>query len=147
MFQYTQKLIQVIHTIRASIYDTMTNDDEYLPLIVYKSQFTGYTKTSKGQAVYWNSKDRYVAIQQTVLAQGGTEDLSTGKVLFGTKDFPFGFYDITIYQNNNSDNMDISNAIKVVYRGILNVSSDAGTVDYKQYTTNDADTESVYITI
>ena len=147
MFQYTQKLVQVIHTIRASIYDTMTNNEEYNPLIVYKSQFTGSTKTSLGQSVFWNAKERYVGIQQTVLAQGGTEDLSTGKVLFGTKDFPFGFYDITIYQNNNNTNMDISNAIKVVYRGVLNVSSDAGTVDYKEYTTNDADTESVYITI
>ena len=147
MFQYTQQVIQVITSIRASIYDAMTSDDEYNPLIVYKSQFTGFTKTSLSQAVYWNSKERYVRIQQTILPQGGTEDLSTGKVLFGTKDFPFGFYDITIYQNNNSSNMDISNAIKVVYRGLLNVSSAAGTVDYKEYTTNDADTESVYITI
>jgi hypothetical protein len=147
MFQFEQIGVPVTGNLRANLYDAMTNNDEYNPLIVYKSQFTGSTKTSLGQAVYWNSKERYVRIEQTILAQGGTEDLSAGKVLFGTKDFPFGFYDVTIYQNNNNTNTDIANTIKVVYRGLLNVSSATGTVDYTEYTTNDSDTESVYITI
>ena len=146
MIQFKQYPVSVVASVQANLYDVMTNNDEYNPLIVYKSQFTGYTKTSLASAVYWNSKDRYVGFQQTVLTQGGTEDLSTGKVLFGTKDFPFGFYDITIYQNNSNVNMDIANTIKVIYTTLLNVSSSTGTVDYTEYTTNDSDTESVYIT-
>ena len=147
MIQFTQKSVPVIENIYGNLYDLMTNNDEYNPLVVYKSQFTGYTKISLATSVFWNSKDRYVSFLQTILAQGGTEDLSTGKVLFGTKNFPFGFYDVTIYQNNNNTNMDIANTIKVVYNTLLNVSSFTETVDYKEYTTNDSDTESVYITI
>ena len=147
MIQFEQKPVVTIRSVRANLYDTMTNDEEYNPLIVYKSQFTGYTKNSIGTVPYWASKERYVSFQQTILAPGETEDLSAGKILFGTKDFPFGFYDVTIYQNNNNTNTDVANAIKVVYRTLLNVSSAAGTVDYKEYTTNESDTESVYITL
>tara|TARA_R100000781_G_scaffold1374_1_gene2231 strand:+ start:866 stop:1309 length:444 start_codon:yes stop_codon:yes gene_type:complete len=147
MIQFTQQAVPSVQSVRANLYDVMTNSDEYNPLIVYKSQFTGYTKISLATSVYWNSKDRYVGFQQTILKQGGTEDLSAGEVLFGTKNFPFGFYDVTIYQNNNNTNMDVANTIKVVCNTLLNVSSFAGTVDYKEYTTNDSDTESVYITI
>jgi len=147
MIQFTQKSVPENQRIYGNLYDLMTNNDEYNPLVVYKSQFTGYTKISLATSVFWNSKDRYVSFLQTILAQGGTEDLSTGKVLFGTKNFPFGFYDVTIYQNNNNTNMDIANTIKVVYNTLLNVSSFTETVDYKEYTTNDSDTESVYITI
>jgi hypothetical protein len=147
MIQFSQKAVPISQRIYLNLYDLMTNNDEYNPLIVYKSQFTGYTKISLATTPYWDDKDRYVSFLQTILQQGGTEDLSAGKVLFGTKNFPFGFYDVTIYQNNNNANMDIANTIKVVCNTLLNVSSAAETVDYTEYTTNDSDTESVYITI
>jgi len=146
MNQYTQQTVSTLQSFRASMYDVMTSAD-YKPLIVYKSQFTGYTKIALPSSVYLGKKDRYIDLKLMIRQQGGTEDLSEGEILFGTKNFPFGFYDVTIYENNNDTNMDIANTIKVIYNGLLNVSSATGTVDYTEYTTNDSDTESVYITI
>ena len=147
MIQFEQKPVVTIRSVRANLYDTMTNDEEYNPLIVYKSQFTGYTKNSIGTVPYWASKERYVSFQQTILAPGETEDLSAGKILFGTKDFPFGFYDVTIYQNSSNSNLDPSGLTTTLYTGLLNLISSTDTTQYKQYTTNDTDTDSVYITL
>ena len=58
-----------------------------------------------------------------------------------------GVYDVTIYQNNNNANLDPANAVKVLYVGLMNLISSTATTDYSEYTTNDSDTESVYITI
>ena len=52
-----------------------------------------------------------------------------------------------IYENNNNGNLDPANVIKTLYTGLLNLTSATAPTDYSEYTTNDSDTESVYITI
>ena len=71
-----------------------------------------------------------------------------GYIQLGTTDFPYGFYDVTMYDNNISGNLDPANAIKPVWYGLLNLipESTNPAVEYTDYNTNDSDTESVYIT-
>ena len=60
------------------------------------------------------------------------------------------WYDVNIYQNDPSTatNLDPDNAIKKIYTGLMNLTPKAGNeaIDYTEYTTNDSETESVYIT-
>ena len=65
----------------------------------------------------------------------------------GDSDFPYGFYNVTIWQNNSNSNLDPDNAIKIIYKGLMNFAETGlPAVTYTEYTTNDTDTESVYIT-
>ena len=80
-----------------------------------------------------------------------SEQLVNGWVNFGNQNFPFGFYNVTIYQNNDNTNLDPTNTIKTLWTGLANLTTDTTqsitpTVNYTAYTTNDADTESIYIT-
>jgi hypothetical protein len=83
-----------------------------------------------------------------------TEDLSASQLIVGTDDFPMGFYNFTVYQTETSGELNPANATATLYEGILNMtgsddSSDSlnfQDVKYKEYTTNDIDTETVYIT-
>tara|TARA_R110002020_G_C15786512_1_gene729735 strand:- start:47 stop:502 length:456 start_codon:yes stop_codon:yes gene_type:complete len=150
MIQFTQNPVTTRFSIRVDLYNYMSSSGQtnlYQPLIVYKSQFTGKEKIAlPSTSIYTNAKDRYIAITQDILASGGTEDLSVGDLLFGTSDFPYGFYDVIIYENNSSVNMTVSNTIKRLYTGLMTIELASGTVNYSEYTTNDTDTESVYIT-
>ena len=148
LIQYS--FVNVIQQGYVSIYDEMTSM-AYKPLLSYESQLTGNTKLALPFSLYVAKQERSVGIGVRVVAPGGTENLSAGDILFGTDDFPFGFYNLTIYQNNNDTNLVVANTIKVVYNGLVNLKfstlGGGSTVDYKAYTTNDTDTESVYITI
>ena len=53
----------------------------------------------------------------------------------------------TIYQNSSNSNLDPSGLTTTLYTGLLNLTSSTDTTQYKQYTTNDTDTDSVYITL
>ena len=82
-----------------------------------------------------------------------TEDLSAGEVIVGTDEFPLGFYNITIYETETDGELNPDNAKSVVYNGLLNMrpvdtdtSSNFEEVQYKEYTTNDSENESVYLT-
>ena len=83
-----------------------------------------------------------------------TEDLSEGKVRVGTTEFPLGFYDLTIFETLSSGELNPANATATLYTGIFNMTGSESTdtnlnfesVNYKEYTTNDADTESIYLT-
>lgn len=71
-----------------------------------------------------------------------------GYLQMGTTDYPYGMYELTIYQNNISGNLEPANAIKTVYNGLMNLSplTTNPAVEYTDYDTNDTETESVYIT-
>jgi len=83
-----------------------------------------------------------------------TEDLSRAEILVGTDEFPLGFYNMTIYQIDTQGELDPANATATLYSGLLNMTaSDATTgtgnfesVQYTQYTNNDSENESVYLT-
>ena len=54
-----------------------------------------------------------------------------------------------IYQNTSNANLD-SSGLTLIYTGLMNMAMNTGEelpVEYTEYTTNDTDTESVYITI
>ena len=84
----------------------------------------------------------------------GTEDLTDGDIHVATDEFPLGFYDITIYENKTSFNdNNLSNATATLFNGVLNLKGDTSdtannmeSVQYVDYTTNDTETQSVYIT-
>jgi hypothetical protein len=133
------------------------------PYILFKltSQQTGkeklFTRTGVNYATGTGTDkhERYIALNFfTSVSSTQTEDLSEGKVRVGTTEFPLGFYDFTIYETLTNGELNPANATATLYTGILNMkgsettSSDLNfeSVKYKEYTNNDVDTESVYLT-
>ena len=133
--------------INLNLYDKMTNV-EYKPLITFISQLTGNSKTFIPALYSYFFKERYVQLLVYTQPTAVGENFSAGSLFLGDKDFPLGFYDVTIYQNSSNVNLDPS-GLSTIYTGLMNLRSNSTTdpVKYKEYTTNDSDTESVYITI
>lgn len=138
---------------RINMYDEMTSVD-YKPLAVFKSQFTKKEQIVLPWAVYLGAKERYISLSfQIMRPTSASYDPSGGQILFGTTDYPLGFYDVDFYQNSSNTNMVVADTIKKIYTTLANVKLQTtvdgvvgSTVDYKEYTTNDTDTESVYVT-
>jgi len=130
---------------RINLYDKMTNTT-YPVLVKVTSQLTGKSKSFIATTTY-TSKARYLTLTIFILASSSGENLTSGIVFLGSTDYPLGFYDVEIYQNTSSSNLD-STGLTQIYSGIMNLAptSDAEPVTYSEYTTNDSDTESVYIT-
>ena len=129
---------------RINLYDKMTPDSTGL-LITFTSQLTGKSKTFIPITVLLSNKDRYVEFTYFIMT---TDNLAGGIIALGTTDYPLGFYDVTIYEQSTGGNLDPT-GLTVIYTGLMNLSSTSSTrsVTYTEYTTNDSDTESVYITI
>jgi len=141
-------------------------DDTYyamtFPYFLYKleSHQTGKTKlftrtgVSNAVGVNLNKYKRQVTFAFKYNTNpAATEDLSAGEVIVGTDEFPLGFYNITIYETETDGELNPDNAKSVVYNGLLNMrpvdtdtSSNFEEVQYKEYTTNDSENESVYLT-
>tara|TARA_R100000808_G_C2112751_1_gene126343 strand:+ start:116 stop:667 length:552 start_codon:yes stop_codon:yes gene_type:complete len=142
-------------------------DDTYyalsFPYILYKleSQQTGKTKIftrsgfSPAVGKNLNKYKRQVTLSfEYSVNPSSTEDLSAAEILVGNDDFPLGFYNITVYETDTNGELNPDNAKAVLYNGILNMkgrealgtANDFQSVVYTEYTTNDADTDSVYIT-
>ena len=137
----------ISNDIYLNVYDKITPDTMYRSLITLTNQVTKYSKTLSSSNVKTN-KERYVQMQVISTRGQLPENLETGIVKFGTTNFPLGFYDVTIYKNTANDNYDPS-GLDVVYTGLANVTGNTDAtnpVQYSEYTTNDSDTESVYIT-
>ena len=115
------------------------------------SQFTGES-VAFHVAVDWTNYQRYVEIG-VVTTRGTSPPADNDIVELGTTNRPLGFYDIKFYQNTDGSNLDPT-GLNVLFTGIANLTQDEsvallkGTppVEYTEYTTNDADTESIYIT-
>ena len=135
-------------TYNLNLWDEFDSTAEYKPLVTFTSQLTGNSKTFLNSTTSFTNKDRYIALTLSVVTASGSENLATGLVFLGSTDFPLGFYDVTIYENSSNVNLDPA-GLNVVYTGLMNLTSTTGTesVTYNEYTTNDSDTESVYITI
>ena len=137
-----------------NLYDEMTKTDEpfdlenyHNPLMTITSQQTGKSKTFVNLASY-ASKERFILLITLLVASSANENLSGGYVYLGTTDYPLGFYDVIIYQNSSDTNLDPT-GLNVIWNGLLNLqhnNSNVLPVEYTEYTTNDADTDSVYIT-
>jgi hypothetical protein len=127
------------------IYNKMTATT-YNPLFALTSQSTNKTKYVVSWINDYTNKERYVKLAINI-SSNGTDNGSSGIISLGNADFPYGFYDVVIYQNNSNENIDPANAVKVIYTTMMNlkaVNNDA--ITYTEYTTNDADTDNVYIT-
>ena len=130
--------------VRLNLYDKMSNTD-YKPLYKITSQQSNKTKYFIPNSIDKTSQDRYI---QTSFKTNyvDTEVLEGGLIYVGTDDFPYGLYDVTLYQNSGDTNLDPS-GLTTIYTGLMNlISSGNESVEYTEYTTNDSDTESVYIT-
>ena len=92
------------------------------------------------------NENRYTQMSYTINNAGFDLPL-VGLIQLGSTDYPLGFYDVTIYQNSSNSNLDPSGLNTTLYTGLLNLISSTDTTQYKQYTTNDTDTDSVYITL
>ena len=139
--------ILILNDFYLDLYDKIRPDTVYRPLMVIQSQLTKYSKTAL-ISVNSANKERYLGLQIRSTRGFGGEHLDLGQIKFGTTNFPLGFYDVTFYKNTSTSNMDIA-GLSVIYNGLANVigNTDATSpVQYSEYTTNDSDTESVYIT-
>ena len=127
-----------------NLYDTMTAIT-YSPLFMFTSQLTGKSVYVIPSATDYTNKSRYV--KMTLIPNYLIPVPASGYFIVGTDDLPYGLYDVNIYQNNSGSNLDPDNAIKKIYEGLMNLTQSGNpAVTYTEYTTNDTDTESVYIT-
>ncbi len=116
----------------------------YPPLFSFKSQLSGKTLYALPKATSYDNKERYVKVQFTV------SSLSipiVGVLNLGNTNYPYGMYDVTIYENDGTYNLDPT-GLPVVYNGLMNLKAQTNNlaVDYTEYTVNDSENESVYIT-
>tara|TARA_R100001230_G_C5649423_1_gene154736 strand:- start:674 stop:1111 length:438 start_codon:yes stop_codon:yes gene_type:complete len=144
MIQLRRDDTTYINTQYLAVQDVITNTD-YGLLATLTSQLTGKSKTFICNTNY--SSTRIASILLFVLASSSGENLTSGVIFLGSTDYPLGFYDITFYQNTSASNLDPT-GLTVVSTQLANLSatSDVQPVTYSEYTTNDSDTESVYIT-
>lgn len=131
--------------IYVDILSEMTSID-YFPLVEFKSQLS--KKSLFFRPVFFihsDIGDRYIFLVYYTWNQP-TASLF-GYLKMGTTDYPYGLYDVTIYQNSSTGNLDPANTVKTLWNGLMNLTQSGNpAVEYTDYNTNDADTESVYIT-
>tara|TARA_R110002012_G_C11209675_1_gene561041 strand:- start:49 stop:507 length:459 start_codon:yes stop_codon:yes gene_type:complete len=117
-------------------------------LVNLKSQFTGKDLyfapglVAGTESMYNNRTITLVFFISNVLSVPASSIIK-----MGTTDHPLGFYDFSIYLNSSAGNLDPT-GLTLIYSSLANVrgADDHQSVDYSEYTTNDSDTESVYIT-
>tara|TARA_R100000781_G_C4071524_1_gene124609 strand:- start:703 stop:1149 length:447 start_codon:yes stop_codon:yes gene_type:complete len=147
MIQFTRTLEGQFVLATLNIYDKMTNTD-YRPLFTFKSQATGYTFAMMPFSTTYGNKERFVL---NFFLVGASFNAELGFLNFGTTAAPYGFYDVTVYQNISNDNV-LTTGLNVIYNGLANFNAQQTgdfknpAVEYTDYNTNDSDTESVYIT-
>lgn len=114
-----------LNSIYLNLYDEMTSLS-YPPLIELKSQMTNKTKlflpyqfTSEN----FTNKERYLRLRVFLTNIQALENTSTGLIFMGTTEYPYGLYNITIYQNNDATNLVVANTIKTVWKGVANIKS------------------------
>ena len=131
---------------------TMTSQFTNKTKVVAIGSYPIYANSSTGTELDWK---RQLKVNFSYTTGGrGTEDLTDGKVHVATDEFPLGFYDITIYENKTSyDDNNLANATATLFNGVLNLKGNTSdtannmeSVQYVDYTSNDTETQSVYIT-
>tara|TARA_R100001463_G_scaffold15081_4_gene39447 strand:+ start:1311 stop:1754 length:444 start_codon:yes stop_codon:yes gene_type:complete len=136
----------VTNYIYARLNDVGSATNEVRPLISIKSQQTEKILNFMASVVTTTNENRYTQMSYTI-NNAGLDLPLLGLIQLGSTDYPLGFYDVTIYQNSSNSNLDPSGLNTTLYTGLLNLTSSTDTTQYKQYTTNDTDTDSVYITL
>jgi|TARA_R100000084_G_C4642987_1_gene144939 hypothetical protein len=109
-----------------------------------------------GKSIYYSSNmiktnlSRYVGLY-CLPSVNGTDLPTVGLIKLNPTDFPIGLYNYTVYENTSSSNLDPTD-LKVIYNGLANIISvnnsgvETPVPEYTEYTTNDAEINSVYLT-
>tara|TARA_R100000306_G_scaffold48583_1_gene45993 strand:+ start:738 stop:1181 length:444 start_codon:yes stop_codon:yes gene_type:complete len=131
-------------TFYINVADEMTNTD-YKPLIRFTNQLSGEDVLFIPFNASYTNESRYVGFEVMVIVSASVPLL--GFLNLGTKDLPFGLYDVTMYQNTDNTNLDPT-GLTTIWEGLMNLTAraDFPAVQYNQYNTNDTETEAVYIT-
>ncbi|QDP48259.1 MAG: hypothetical protein Unbinned585contig1001_29 [Prokaryotic dsDNA virus sp.] len=141
-----------------NLYDKMVkNGNEFTqkPVFAITSQQTGKQKLFFPNT--WAMSSHYERYYKFVVKYIKTEVdgvfyPGNGWIALNNKDFPYGFYDLQLYQKKYGfTTLDLDNVEGVIYTGLLNVkpldASDISVeVQYNQYNDNDSDTDNVYVT-
>ena len=72
----------------------------------------------------------------TWVANTNDSELLTAGILYvGTRDFPYGVYDITIWENSSSTNLNPLSVFRTVHMGLMTLSARASnpTVTWNEY--------------
>ena len=147
MIQLTRSDELISQYVYLNLHDEMTGafPTAYAPLCIFTSQLTGKSIAVIPLSTDYSNKDRYVKIQ--LIPNYVVSVPVSGYFIVGNTDYPYGLYYAEIYQNSSGTNLDPDSAIKKTYTGLMNLTQSGNpAVTYTEYTTNDSDTESVYIT-
>lgn len=123
--------------------------DFYNPLQELRCQQTGKSIYYASTVIKTNL-ERYIGLY-CFPSINGTVFPTSGLFRMNSTDFPIGLYDYTIYENTISSNLDPT-GLKVIYNGLANLISvnnsgvEIPTPTYTEYTTNDTEYDSVYLT-
>jgi len=136
--------ISNFQSVYLDFYGEMT-DISYPPLFSFTSHLSGKTLNALPKSTNYTNKERYVIVQ---FIPFGFNLPSIGVLDMGNTDYPYGIYSVTVYQNNSSSNLDPDNAIKTIWNGLMNLRPETTNeaVNYTEYTNNDSENDSVYIT-
>tara|TARA_R110002020_G_scaffold92899_2_gene224481 strand:- start:24928 stop:25497 length:570 start_codon:yes stop_codon:yes gene_type:complete len=168
--------ISNIPAVQNMVSDPVYSDIEYLGITYYfltyphflmelESQQTGKIKRFNNYdatgssgincGVNLNHAERYIYLRY-YYNQTGVEDLTSSTkaiVNIGVADFPLGYYNLKIYEMEERGDFDPDNALSTLLttQVVMYPNSVVGTdyflqVDYKEYTNNNTDNNSVYVT-
>tara|TARA_R110002020_G_scaffold65_2_gene352 strand:- start:453 stop:929 length:477 start_codon:yes stop_codon:yes gene_type:complete len=154
MFQFSVNGASTDNYFYVNLYDEVIKDGYELiqePIFAITSQQTGkqklfypYTMDSDNYKRYYKFLVKYIKTEAAPVFYPGT-----GFIALNDKDYPFGFYDLQIWQKEAGyTDLSLDNTIKLLYTGLLNVNGtgDSTEVDYSEYATTDSDTDNVYLT-
>jgi len=119
-----------LNTIVLNLYDVAVGVGsepklKYNPLITLRSQSTNMTKTFISLAFDVTNKERYVILYYVLNKDANeTQSPQSGLIYLGDDLFPYGFFDITIYENSNATNLSTGNAgssLPILYKGMFNL--------------------------
>ena len=91
-------LVNSLNVFYLNLYDEMTSID-FEPLIELKSQMTNESLTFISGGTTLTNKERYIRMT-CFISNNGSSSPTASIISMGTTEFPYGLYDITIYQNN-----------------------------------------------
>jgi hypothetical protein len=154
MFQFNVSGASSDNYFYVNLYDEAVKDGYELtqkPIFAITSQQTGkqklfypYSMDTTKYNRYYKFLVKYIKTEAAPVFYPGT-----GFIALNDKDYPFGFYDMQIWQNEPGyNNLNLDNTLKLLYSGLLNVNGTGNSteVDYSEYTTNDSETDNVYLT-
>jgi len=113
--------------IRLDLYDKYafelgTPDFSFNPLVKIRSQETNQEKIFIVTAVFSTYAQRYLSMTW-VANNTSSELLTAGILVVGTRDFPYGVYDITIWENSTSTNLNPQAVFRTLHMGLMTLSA------------------------